>query len=80
MLNYQSQQYKVLPAVASAYAFLMTYRRLRKYYESVYADVMAGNASHLAEVRYVVPFVECLTCSVCDWSSVFCLLPESASR
>ena len=51
VLNYQSQQYKVLPALASAYAFLMVYRSLHRYYNHVYADVMAGNASLLSEVK-----------------------------
>jgi hypothetical protein len=50
VLNYQSQQYKVLPALAAAYAFLFGHRRLNEYYQRVHAELMADNSTHLAEV------------------------------
>ncbi|KAL8588491.1 hypothetical protein ACOMHN_022278 [Nucella lapillus] len=51
VLNYQSQQYKVLPALASAYAFLMAHRSLQRFYNQVSAEIMAGNTSRLGELH-----------------------------
>nr|KAG5696426.1 hypothetical protein BaRGS_020963 [Batillaria attramentaria] len=51
VLDYQSQQYKVLPALAASYAFLMTNRSLHRLYDSVHADIMAGNTKLLAELH-----------------------------
>ena len=49
-MNYQSQQYKVLPALAMAYAVLHASRRLHRHYTRVYTQLTAGNTSGLGEV------------------------------
>ena len=51
MLDYQTQQMKVLPAISSAYAFLFAGLLLQEMYTEIYACVENGDTSRLAEVR-----------------------------
>ncbi|KAK7102852.1 peroxisomal acyl-coenzyme A oxidase 1-like [Littorina saxatilis] len=64
VLNYQSQQYKILPALASAYAFLMAYHCLHRHYSRVYAQLMDGNTSHLAELHCQTSAIKAYTSDV----------------
>ncbi|XP_076447527.1 peroxisomal acyl-coenzyme A oxidase 1-like [Babylonia areolata] len=64
VLNYQSQQYKVLPALASAYAFLMAFRCLQRFYNQVSSDIMAGNTSQLGELHCQTSAVKAYTSDV----------------
>lgn len=51
ILNYQTQQYKLLPLLAIAYAFHFTKTEMMKMYYNMKADLKAGNFSSLAEVH-----------------------------
>ncbi|ESO91273.1 hypothetical protein LOTGIDRAFT_105863 [Lottia gigantea] len=51
VINYQSQQYKLFPALASAYALLFTSRELHQYYDRVYPQITKGNYRQLGELH-----------------------------
>jgi len=50
VLDYQTQQMKVFPAISSAYAIFFTGFTLRNIYQEILSSVEAGDTSRLAEV------------------------------
>lgn len=50
VLDYQTQQMKVFPAVSSAYALFFTGLSLRQIYTQILSEVETGDVSRLAEV------------------------------
>ena len=53
-MDYQTQQYKLFPMIATAYAFLFAGTRLRNIYFQTNSDIQHGNIEMLPEVRYTV--------------------------
>ena len=51
MIDYQTQQYKLFPQIANAYAFLFSGTRLRNIYFSTNSEIQQGNIEMLPEVR-----------------------------
>ena len=51
MIDYQTQQYKLFPQIANAYAFLFSGTRLRNIYFSTNSEIQQGNIDMLPEVR-----------------------------
>ena len=60
MLDYQTQQYKLFPLLASAYAFWLSGLKMRHTYFSLNYEIQQGNTELLPEV------VTLLTCVKCD--------------
>lgn len=50
VLDYQTQQMKVFPAISTAYALMLTGISLRTMYGEIYDSVQEGDTSRLAEV------------------------------
>ena len=51
MLDYQTQQYKILPLIATAYAMTATGQQTMTTYYELLGEVLEGNTEVLAEVR-----------------------------
>jgi acyl-CoA oxidase len=52
IIEYQTQQYKLFPFLATAYAYWFAGRKLRKAYVQAYEEIMKGDAKSLPEVWY----------------------------
>ena len=50
-MEYQTQQYKIFPMIASAYAFLLVERRILELTAIVSDESLKGNATSLPEVK-----------------------------
>ena len=50
MIDYQTQQYKLFPLIASAYAFLFSGAELREIYFRTNSEIQQGNVDMLPEV------------------------------
>jgi acyl-CoA oxidase len=50
VLDYQTQQYKLFPLLASAYAMKLTCHHIWKLYDEVSREVSKGNIESLQEV------------------------------
>ena len=50
ILDYQTQQMKLFPAISSAYALFFTGLSLREIYMQILDEVQSGDVSRLAEV------------------------------
>lgn len=50
ILDYQTQQYKVFPCLATAYALFFVSKTLKNRYLKTYAEIMKGNFKNLPEV------------------------------
>ena len=50
ILDYQTQQYKLFPMIATAYAFLFAGSRLREIYFATNSEIQEGNVEMLPEV------------------------------
>ncbi|VDL79523.1 unnamed protein product [Nippostrongylus brasiliensis] len=53
ILEYQTQQHRLLPQLARAYAFIFTGIAVRKHYQAVQKDVAVGNVEGMAELHYI---------------------------
>ncbi|VDO40176.1 unnamed protein product [Haemonchus placei] len=53
ILEYQTQQYRLLPQLARAYAFSFTGRAVRDLYLRVQKDVAKGKVDEMAELHYI---------------------------
>ena len=51
ILDYQTQQYKLLPLLASAYAMYFTGRYAEDYYEEIASEIEEGKLDSLNQVR-----------------------------
>ncbi|XP_050736712.1 peroxisomal acyl-coenzyme A oxidase 1-like [Eriocheir sinensis] len=51
ILEYQTQQYKLLPHIASVFAFIFASRSLLEVYHKVTADIGKGNVNYLPELH-----------------------------
>ncbi|XP_062607269.1 peroxisomal acyl-coenzyme A oxidase 1-like [Saccostrea cucullata] len=51
ILDYQTQQYKVFPALATTYAMFFVSKTLRNRYLRIHAEMMKGNYQNLAEIH-----------------------------
>nr|XP_022297816.1 peroxisomal acyl-coenzyme A oxidase 1-like [Crassostrea virginica] len=51
ILDYQTQQYKVFPCLASAYALFFVSKMLKNRYLRIYAEIMKGNFKNLPEIH-----------------------------
>ena len=60
VLDYQTQQYKLLPLIATAYAMMFAGQYIRQKHEKVMEEIAQGNLDSLPEVRWrslvTVPF------------------------
>ena len=54
ILDYQTQQYKVFPCLASAYALFFVSKMLKNRYLRIYAEIMKGNFKNLPEVCFIL--------------------------
>ena len=50
-MDYQTQQYKLLPMLASAYAFWFAGKEMRDIYFQINYEIQQGNTELLPEVR-----------------------------
>lgn len=50
ILNYQTQQYKLFPVLAMAYAFTFVGQYMKQTYNRISGDIHAGDLSELPEV------------------------------
>ena len=53
VIDYQTQQYKLFPLIASAYAFLFSGAELREIYFRTNSEIQQGNVDMLPEVSAV---------------------------
>ncbi|VDP21223.1 unnamed protein product [Heligmosomoides polygyrus] len=53
ILEYQTQQHRLLPQLARSYAFIFTGRAVREYYHKVQKDVARGKVDDIAELHYI---------------------------
>lgn len=53
ILDYQTQQMKVFPAITAAYAFHFSAQVVRSMYFTIYDEVQSGNLTRLPEVSIV---------------------------
>lgn len=51
ILDYQTQQYKLLPLLASAFAMYFTGRYAEDYYEEIASEIEEGKLDSLNQVR-----------------------------
>ncbi|XP_052676453.1 peroxisomal acyl-coenzyme A oxidase 1-like isoform X2 [Crassostrea angulata] len=51
ILDYQTQQYKVFPSLATAYALFFVSKTLKNRYLKTYAEIMKGNFKNLPEIH-----------------------------
>lgn len=61
ILDFQTQQYKLLPWLATAYAFRFTGRRMIKDYNQLNKDILSGNLNHLPEVSVSIKLLKSLS-------------------
>ena len=50
-MDYQTQQYKLLPLIATTYAIMMTGQYMLRLYTEMKMDISQGNFDSLPEVR-----------------------------
>ena len=50
ILDFQTQQYKVFPALAASYATYFISETMMALYQSAYGEIMKGNTKKLGEV------------------------------
>ncbi|XP_067943579.1 peroxisomal acyl-coenzyme A oxidase 1-like [Watersipora subatra] len=62
VLDYQTQQWKLFPAISTAYAFTFTGHALYSIYKEIVSAVQAGDSSRLKELH-------CLTCGMKAFAS-----------
>lgn len=68
ILDYQTQQYKLLPLLASAFAMYFTGRYAEDYYEEIASEIEEGKLDSLNQVRnwedvFAVFFFSCASIS-----------------
>ena len=51
VMDYQTQQYKLLPLIATAYAIITTGQFMLRMYAQVLSEIMDGNYESLPEVH-----------------------------
>lgn len=52
VLDYQTQQMKLFPAIATSYAFFFTGLAVKELYEKIFVAIEAGDSSRLKEVYF----------------------------
>ena len=50
MLDYQTQQYKLLPLIATTYAFLFAGDFMARVYNETWSEISKGNFDSMSEV------------------------------
>ncbi|KAK6176957.1 hypothetical protein SNE40_015158 [Patella caerulea] len=72
VINYQSQQYKLFPAVATAYALMFASQQLHDYYNQIYPQLARGSYTNLAELHSQSSALKAITGDVSVHHSEIC--------
>nr|XP_053644076.1 LOW QUALITY PROTEIN: peroxisomal acyl-coenzyme A oxidase 1-like [Cherax quadricarinatus] len=74
ILDYQTQQYKVIPQIASVFALIFSARSLSKIQSSVTAKLKDGNTDLLPELHSLSSGLKALSSSDASWGVEVCRL------
>ncbi|XP_053576927.1 peroxisomal acyl-coenzyme A oxidase 2 [Bombina bombina] len=66
ILDYQTQQHKLLPLVATSYAIYFTATYVSKVYEQVYQEIKANNFESLPELHALAAGVKAFATEICS--------------
>ncbi|KAK2157610.1 hypothetical protein LSH36_188g07009 [Paralvinella palmiformis] len=74
ILDYQTQQYKLFPILASAYAVLFTGVKMKEIYYEVDNEIQQGHTERLPELHALSSGLKALTSSMASWCIERCRL------